>query len=116
MGQLPPTAGSKHMNWSKLKDSIGHRVKIRPEVISRWPDGSANLTDDDWIIARVSKQAGVCLSNIRTQHWKSLGADHIKSYFTDPSDLRDGVTHGFLALHSQLTLSGVWVLVEPITR
>ncbi len=91
-------------------------MRLRPLVVSRWPDGHENETDDDWIIEGVSKDDGVRLMNLRTDHVFDLGADHIQSFTSNPADRREGCRHGFLILHSRLILSGNRVIIEPIVR
>ena len=102
------------MNKDKLRQNIYYRVRLRP--IPKRFKGSVELDpiDDEWIIEQVT-DAGVTIKNMRTDHSKLLGFDHIHHYTSDPSRDFDGFKHGFLTLTVQLSLDGILVRVDPIS-
>lgn len=71
--------------------------------------------DDDWIVESV-EDAGVTISNTRTQDRVLVAYDHIREFMTDPIRDTDGLKHGFLHLKVQLTLTGRGVSVEPVWK
>ena len=101
------------MNAKKLKGSVGHRVRLRP--VARRFDGNRELPeeDDDWILSHVDDEK-VELRNPRTGHVAVLGGDHIHSYTTDPGREWDGLRHGFLLLHVQVSLYADRIEINPI--
>lgn len=102
------------MNKDKLKKNIYHRVRLRP--IAKRINGLIELNpiDDDWIIEQITDD-GVTIKNMRTDHIKLLGFDHIHHYTSDPGRDFDGFKHGFLTLTVQLYIDGWHVRIEPIS-
>jgi len=64
------------MNWDKMKNNVGYHVQLVP-IACRLDEHGGELPqkDDDWIIEKVS-DAGVRISNARTNHFTTLGKDH----------------------------------------
>lgn len=102
------------MQNDMIKKMIYHRVRLRP-VAKRF-QGSIELSqiDDEWVIEQITDK-GVTIKNMRTDHSKVLGFDHIHHYTSDPSKDFDGFEHGFLTLMVQLSLDGLHVRIEPIS-
>jgi hypothetical protein len=71
--------------------------------------------NDDWIVQEVSS-AGIRISNVRTGHVTTLGADHIHHFTSNPGRSTGGLQYGFLVLHVQIFLSGNELQVRPNSR
>jgi hypothetical protein len=104
------------MQWEQMKKNVGCRVQLVPAAC-RLDEAGNELPsiDDDWIIQDVSS-AGVRISNLRTQHTTTLGADHIHHFTSNPDRTQGGVRYGFLTLNIQVFLQGNNLRIRPNHR
>jgi hypothetical protein len=104
------------MQWEQMKKNVGCRVQLLP-VACRLDEAGQELPsiDDDWIVEEVA-ETGVRISNTRTSHTTTLGADHIHHFTSNPDRSQGGIRHGFLTLHVQLFLQGSDLKVRPNSR
>ena len=98
------------MNREKVATMQFKKVKIRPIARRIEPSGRELPPIDDWWQIEKSSRESLKLVNPRTNHFVTLGADHIKEYMTDYG----GGSDGFLVLKSQIILKGLSVHVEPL--
>ena len=58
------------MNLAKLRDHVGHRLRLRPEPVA-WKETGYVPIDDNWRLLEVA-DGGIALKNERTQQRVSL--------------------------------------------
>jgi hypothetical protein len=104
------------MNLEQLKKNKGWRVQLVP-IASRLDEqgGELPIMDDDWVIEDVSNSE-VRISNVRTQHQVTLGADHIHHFTSNPARSRGVIQYGFLILNVQVFVETKGCSVRPNLR
>lgn len=103
------------MNKDKLRQCVNYRIRLRPLPRRIWQGREDPPVDDVWHVESVTPQGVVRLSNLRTQHFAMLGADHIHHFDSDPASDIDGYTHGFFTMHVVLTFEDGQLRIEPAT-
>jgi hypothetical protein len=98
------------MNREKVSTMQFKKVRIRPIARRIESTGRELPPIDDWWQITDSSREKFKLVNPRTDHFVTLGADHIKEYMTDYA----GGSDGFLVLKSQIILKGASLFVEPL--
>jgi hypothetical protein len=98
------------MNREKVSTMRYKKVRIRPIARRIESTGQELPPIDDWWQIADSSREKFKLVNPRTNHFVTLGADHIKEYMTDYA----GGSDGFLVLKSQIILKGASLFVEPL--
>jgi hypothetical protein len=98
------------MNREKVAKMQYKKVKIRPVARRIEATGQELPQRDDWWLIENSSREKFKLVNPCTDHFVTLGSDHIREYLTDYA----GGSDGFLVLKSQIILKGASVYVEPL--
>jgi hypothetical protein len=99
------------MNSQKVAKMQHKKVRIRPIARRIEPNGQElSQIDDWWMIENASRQK-IKLLNPRSDHFVTLGTDHIREFLTDEA----GGSDGFLVLKSQIILKGAGCHFEPLT-
>lgn len=95
------------MNRAMLPRTLWQRVRVWPLPRRVRTDGLVlPREDDDWIPVGFDPRQGMRLMNVRTNHVAMLDFADIHQYDAEATRDVDGLRHGRLKLHVQLTLSG----------
>jgi hypothetical protein len=101
------------MQWNKLKQSIGFRVRLSP-IACRLDDLGLTLPemDEDWLISAGTLPETIQLSRT-AGHSIPLAKDQIHHFTSDPIRAGGGAQHGMLTLLVQIYLQGANAWVRP---
>jgi hypothetical protein len=105
------------MQWDKLKQNIGYRVRLVPAACRLDEFGIAlPERDEEWIIGQGQDET-ITISMVGyTGHSFPLGKDQIHHFTSDPQRSLGDTKHGFLTLLVQVFIQGARAWVKPALR
>ena len=89
------------MNLEKLRETMGRRLRLRPQPTA-WRGTTYEPVDDSWLLLDVRGHA-ITLENERTRQRVSLSPDHVHSYTS--SSPEDETFQGFLELKVKIDIT-----------
>jgi hypothetical protein len=98
------------MNLVRLRDQIGHRLRLLPEPVA-WKETGYVPIDDNWRLIEVIS-GSITLENERTKQRVSLSPDHVHSYTSSPPN--EDSFDGFLELKVKIDLTPSVPKIEVI--
>jgi len=103
------------MNWQKLQENIGWRMRLTPPVIYLDEHGDQIYgRDENWVISGVVDEC-LLINNESGGYVYRLAKDHIKNFTSEPEKDRGYYRYGILTLLVQFYIQGyrMWLVPTP---
>ena len=104
------------MQWNKLKQSVGYRVRLSP-IAYRLDDLGRTIPelDEDWLISQGPSDETIQISRI-AGHSIPLAKDQVHHFTSDPIRSVGDARYGMLSLLVQIYIQGAEVKVRPTVQ